>query len=165
MTVGLPRDVECPRGVEHGLIPVARVVEEHDLLGGRDRDTVQLDVPGCGAAEGQNGAGPADELLDRRGQPPVQVLQQHGALVGVLGQRPHGMRRGVARGVVACHRQEHEEGCDLVVGQPLAVDLGLDQGSHQVVARLALAKPGQLLGERRQAPQRLAQRLDRRLVA
>ena len=51
------------------------------------------------------------------------------------------------------------------VGEPVAVDLGLDQRGHQVVAGVLLAVLGQLGGELGQRPQRLAEDLDRLAVA
>ena len=71
----------------------------------------------------------------------------------------------MAGGVVARNREQHEESRDLVVRQALAVDLGLDEAGHQVLARVLLAVRGQLLGERRQRPQRFAQHFDRGAIA
>ena len=71
----------------------------------------------------------------------------------------------MAGGVVAGHRQQHEERGDLGVGEAVAVDLGLDQRGHQVVAGVLLAMLGQLGGELGERPQRFAEHLDRLAVA
>ena len=51
---------------------------------------------------------------------------------------------------------------DLGVGEPLAVDLGLHEGRHQVVAGVLFAVRRELGRELGQRPQRLAEHLDRR---
>ena len=48
----------------------------------------------------------------------------------------------MARGVVTGHRQEHEEGGDLGVGEALAVDLRLHERRHQIIAGMLLAVRG-----------------------
>ena len=68
-------------------------------------------------------------------------------------------------GVVAGHGQQHQERRDLGVSQPVAVDLGLHERRHQVVARMLLAVLGELVGELRQRPQGAAEHLDRLTVA
>ena len=80
----------------------------------------------------------ADELLDH-------LLERHRAgahelhLLGVLEQALHpGGEDGAGRVVAGDHQQE-EEHQHLLVGEPLAVDLGLDEGRGQVVGRVRLA--------------------------
>ncbi len=67
--------------------------------------------------------------------------------------------------VVAGDRQQHEERGDLGVRQALAVDLGLDERGHQVVAGLTFAVDRELRRELGQGPQRFAQDLHRRQLA
>src|SRR3954462_9055950 len=99
VVIGIARDVEAPRVLEGVGVAVARVVEEDDLLALADRLAVKLDVARGRAPEGQYRRGPADELLDGG----VDVLGHERALVAVQRELAHGVRRGVARGVVAGH--------------------------------------------------------------
>ena len=62
--------------LEHLVVAVARVVEEHDLLACRDLLTVQLHLAGGGAAKRHHRRRPADELLNRVGHPAVDVFEQ-----------------------------------------------------------------------------------------
>src|SRR3954469_13024764 len=95
--IGVAGDVEGPWVREGVVVPVARVVEEHDLLALADRLAVQLGVARGGPPEGQHRRRPAHELLDGGGR----VLEDELALVGVQRELAHRVRRGVARRVVA----------------------------------------------------------------
>ena len=62
-----------------------------------------------------------------------------GALVGVLDERQHPVRDQVARRLVAGDGEQQEEQVELELGEPLAVDLGLEQHADDVVAGVARA--------------------------
>ena len=51
------------------------------------------------------------------------------------------------------------------MGEALAVDLGLDEGGHQVVTGLLFAGAASSVANSRQRPQRLPEHLDRRSIA
>ena len=55
----------------------------------------------------------------------------------MLDQRLHAARGGVAGGLVAGQDEQNGVGEDLVVGHRFAVDLGLDEGGHDAVVRVA----------------------------
>ncbi len=61
-------------------------------------------------------------------------LDQPRSLVGEVGERLHRVAGGLAGGVVAGDREQHEERRDLGVGEPGAFDLGVHQRAEQVVA-------------------------------
>ena len=70
------------------------------------------------------GRGPPDDLVGRglRALPLVEL-----PLVGLFDERHHALGDRVAGGLVARHREHHHEEAELVVGELLAVDVGLDQ--------------------------------------
>ena len=57
-------------------------------------------------------------------------------------------RRRVPGRVVAGDGEQHHERADVVVGQPLPVDLGVDEVGEQIVARVGPAVPGEVGAER-----------------
>ena len=98
-----------------------------------------------GAAEVVHRRGPAQDLLDRPVELASRSLTQHLVLLGVLHQRPHAPRGGVAGGLVAGDREQQHEHVELDLGEPVAVDLGVDELGHDVVARIGLALLGELV--------------------
>ena len=76
----------------------------------------------------------ADELLD-------DLLERHRAgadqlhLLGILHQALHPRGEDGPGRVVAGDHQQEEEHQHLLVGEPLAVDLGLDERGRQVLGR------------------------------
>ena len=98
------------------------------------------------ATEVHDRRGPPQDLLDRAGQVAVGVAHQQLVLVGVLEERVHPVRDGVARRLVAGDRQQQEEEVEVHVRQRLAVDLAAEQRGDDVVARVAPSLLGQLLG-------------------
>ena len=54
------------------------------------------------------------------------------------------MRGGLLGGVVARGRQQDQERADLLVGQPVSVDFGIDDAGHQVVAGIVAPELRQL---------------------
>ncbi len=66
----------------------------------------------------------------------------------VLDERVHAVRDRVAGRLVAGDREQEEEQVELEVGQPLAVDLGVQQDAHDVVLRVLATVRGEALGER-----------------
>ena len=63
---------------------------------------------------------------------------------GLFGERDHAVGDGVAGGLVAGHGEHHHEEAELVVGELLAVDVGLDELRDDVVAGVLAALLGHL---------------------
>ena len=106
---------------------------------------MQLGVARGRAAEVREGGEHAQRLLDRAGDE-RRVVEQHAALAGLLQQRPHRAAVRRLRAVVARRHQEEEAHDDLVLLEPLAVDLGVHEHARQVVGRALAA-----LGDQRAA--------------
>ena len=64
MPVRIAGQIQLPGPLEHVVITIPRVVEENDLLPGRERLAVDLDLPRGRAPERHHRGSPADELLD-----------------------------------------------------------------------------------------------------
>ena len=62
------------------------------------------------------------------------VVEGLGPLVGMTPTPVPGVAEQLGGGLVAGHHHQEEEGDDLLVGQLVAVDLGVDQCRGQVVA-------------------------------
>ena len=133
--------------VKHLGVHVGRGVKHDDLVAFGDVVSAQLGVAGGGATEGHDRGGPADDLFDGQRQAGIEVLQEPGALIREIGERLEPVRDGLSGGVVAGDDQQGEDRRDVVVGQPFAVDLGLDHGGHQVVLRLAAAGGDEFVGD------------------
>ena len=103
----------------------------------------ELGVAGRGAAEVGEGREHPQRLLDRA-RDQRRVVEQHLALVGVLEQRPHAAAVGRLGAVVARGHQQEEAHHDLVLLEPLAVELGVDENAGQVVGRVLAALVDQL---------------------
>jgi len=142
--------VELEGALEHLLVAVPRRVPEHHLLAGRDLLAAQLGVARGGAAEVDHGRRPAHDLLDRGGRDGVEVGGPDAALLGEVAERLHAVADRVARGLVARDDQQHEERRELLVGERLAVDLGVDERGDEVVAGVPAAVLGELLRELRE---------------
>ncbi len=78
-------------------------------------------------------------------------------LVGVLRERDHAVGDRVAGGLVARHREHDHEEAELVVGELLAVDVGLDERRDDVVGRVLAP----LLGHRHRVHDQFHRRLRR----
>ena len=133
--------------VEHLGVPVGRGVEHDHLVSLGDLVTAEFGVMRGGAPEGHDRGGPADDLLDGQRQAAVQVLQEPGALIREIGERLEPVRDRLSGGVIAGDDQQGEDRRDVVVGQPFAVNLGLDHRSHQVVLRLAASGGNEFMGD------------------
>ena len=108
--------------------------------------------------------GPPHDLLDRRVDRAVEVVEQDLALVGMARELEEAVTDGVARGLVAGHHQQHEERSELGSGQSLAFDLGLHQRGGDVVAGVGQPVLAELLGVLPQLPSGLERPLDRAAV-
>ena len=151
--VGIAGDVEAVRVDEHGLVPVGgRVVDLYlvvlgDVLAG------QFEVAGGGPAELDDRRGEPQHLF-QRGRQQAQVVAEPDELTGVLRQGQQRVRQQVAGGVVARDHQQLEEPVEVVVGEPVAVDLGVDDRAPHVAGgvrplfRGALPAVGEHLAER-----------------
>ena len=78
----------------------------------------------------------AQQLLDRDGQQLGVVAQRARAVVGALEQRERAGGDQVAGRLGARVLQQHEEHRELHLREAFAVDLGVEQHAHQVVARV-----------------------------
>ena len=118
---------------EDALVEVGRRVPDDHLVARPDLRPAQLDVAGGGAAEVQHRRRPAQDLLDR-GRHERRVGAQPRHLVGVVHERLHAVRDRLAGGLVAGDDEQQEHRVELLLGQALPVDLGLDELRHDVVA-------------------------------
>ena len=81
---------------------------------------------------------PPQPLLDRLLHQGA-VVAQRGELVGVREQPEHQVARRPVRGLGTGREQQSQEGDDLVVGQALAVELGLHEHADDVTTRVGAA--------------------------
>src|SRR5436309_897031 len=132
--------VRRARGVEtvgiapERLVAVRRVVPEDDLVAGADRLPAELRVVRRRAPEVDHRRGPAHDLLDRGRRDALEVGHPPRALGGEVGERPHAVADRVARRLVAGDHEEDEERPELLAGEALPVDLGLDERGGDVLA-------------------------------
>ena len=135
-SLGVRRDVERVRVVEHVLVAVGRRVVDDDLVAFLDLLAAELGVAGGGAPEVVDRAAPAEHLLDARSARASGRSRSSSACVGVLDQRQHAVGDEVAGRLVAGDDQRDEEQVELEVVEPVAVDLGLHERGHHVVPRV-----------------------------
>src|SRR3984957_16714500 len=121
-------DVEAVGIAEHGLVAVGRVIEQHRLVALAVVMPVHGVVPCQGPPHEQDGRGVTDDLLDRGFEPALQVGEEQGPLLRVLGEQHQPVRERVAGGLVARHHQEDEEGGEFGGGELLPVDVRGHQG-------------------------------------
>ena len=136
VVVGRAADVEGVRVLEHLLVAVGGGVVHDDLVALLDRHAADLGVA-CGGAP---------EVVDRRcpsgASPPRRCPRATGrrggarAWSGCSMQGEHRVVDEVPGGLVAGDDQRDEEEVELGVGEPLAVDLGVHERRHDVVARV-----------------------------
>ncbi len=119
----------------------------------RDQHALDLDVARRRAPDAGERRLPAQALLDRLRHERAVVAQRL-ELVGVREQPEQEVARRAVRGLGAGREQQPQEGEDLLVGEPLAVELGLastlmrsSRGSARRSARIA----GSSRGARRDA--------------
>ena len=84
----------------------------------------------------------AQRLLDPQ-RNPLEVVVDRGQLIGVLVTPERRVGKQFGGGLVAGDHHQEQEAEDLFVGEPVAVDLGLQQRRRQVVGELlaALRRP------------------------
>ena len=129
--VGVAKNVERVRIIEHVLVEVRGAVEHHNPLTRLDLDSGQFRIDHRGALKGGDRRGPADDLISRgRGALPLVQIP----LIRVFGEGDHPVRDRVAGGLTAGDSQHQNEEGKLVVGQFLAVHVGIDQSGDDVVA-------------------------------
>ena len=143
------RSKSCGRSEHPVSFTVPRAVEEAHLVALRDLLASQLGIDDRGPRE----------LHHRRAVPPTNSStaamirpsksSDGHALAGVAVKGDGRQRRRVPRRVVAGHGEQHHERPDVVVGQPLAGNLGVHQIGEEVVARVGAAVLGELGAERR----------------
>jgi hypothetical protein len=109
-----------------------------------------------------DGRHPAQHLLDGGGQP-GPVGHQGLPLVGVDDHLEHAARQHVAGGLVATDQDQQRLVDEAVVVEAVAVDLGVDEGAHEVVAGLGPPGGHDAAGELGVGAERL-RRLDHRRV-
>ena len=129
--VGVAKNVERVRIIEHVLVEVRGAVEHHNPLTRLDLDSGQFRIDHRGALKGGDRRGPADDLISRgRGALPLVQIP----LIRVFGEGDHPVRDRVAGGLTAGDSQHQNEEGKLVVGQFLAIDIGIDQSGDDIVA-------------------------------
>ena len=133
--VGRAAHVERVRVGEVRRVAVGGAVEQHHLVARPHRLAAEHGVDRERAAHEDHRRGPADDLLDGRRRDAVEVGEPDLPLLGVLGEQVQALADGVAGGLVARHDEQDEEARQLVGGEPLAVDLGVDQRGREVVGR------------------------------
>jgi len=96
---------------------------------------LELEVLGDRTRGDGDGAPEAHHLLDG-GRGETGIGAELGPLLGMLGKHPHAQAELVAGGVVPGEEQGGDHRLDLVVGQTVIGLAGLQEGGHQVVARV-----------------------------
>ena len=145
--VGVTKDVKGVRVLEHLSIEVRRTVEHHNPLARFDFHAAEFGVDDSGALECRDRRCPADDLVGGGGRtfPLVEL-----PLIRVVEEGDHPVSDRVAGGLAAGDGQhQHEEG-ELVIGELLAVDVGVDQGGDDIVAGFLGLDRGQLHGVHQQ---------------
>ena len=110
---------------------------DDDLVALLDRAAAYLGAGRRGPAEVHHRRSPAQDLVDRGGHQPVDVGAERVELIRVVEQRIHAVRGCVAGRLVAGDRQQQHEHVELELGEPVAVDFGVEELGHDVVARVA----------------------------
>ena len=148
--VGRAADVETSGPRTRSASRLAAGVVDDDLVALPDRLAGDLGVAGRGAAEVVDRAHPSGGTPRWRGPQlvVVDVGDEVGLRVGLLEQRrmAWAMRLRVVS-LPATHEHD-EEHVELVLAEPVAVDLGLDERGHDVVAGVGPAVGGDRLAVR-----------------
>ena len=131
--IRVAQDVERVGVIEDLFVEVGRAVGHHQPLPLLDLDAAQLGVLGGGALERRHRRRPADDLVNGRRRAFLLVQLP---LIRIVRERDHSVRDRVAGGLIARHREHDDEEAELVVGELLPVDVGLDQGGDDVVGRV-----------------------------
>ena len=142
VTVRRSPHVQPVRVGELGVVVVRPGVPDRHLVALLDAAAVHDDVPGRSAAEVVHGVRAPQELV-RGGPGERRVGDQPLQLLGVREKVVEAERDRVARRLVARRREQDEHDAELLLGEPRAVDLGLDQLRRDVLARF----PSPLLAE------------------
>ena len=132
--VGIAPDVDRVGTVEGALVAVGRRVDHQHVVARGDRLTAHLGVLGRHPGERHHRSRVAQQLLDRDRQQ-LGVVAQCSELLGALEQRERAGGDEVAGRLRSRVLQQHEEHRELHLREPFAVDLGVEQHAHQVVAR------------------------------
>ncbi len=143
-SLGVAADVEAVGIGEHVGVPVGGHVVDDDLVAGLDGLAVEHGVAGGRAAEVVDRRAPAQHLLDRA-RVEAGVVAQPLRLVGMVDEGQRAVVDEVPGRLVAGHDQGDEEQVQLEVVEAVAVDLGLDEGGHQVVAGVGPAIGGDVV--------------------
>ena len=141
--IGVAQNVERHRVVEYLFIEIGRPVDHHHPLALLDLHSAKLGVGQRGALKGGHRGGPSDYFVDGGGRPQLLVELP---LVTELSEGVHAMGDRVAGRLVAGHRQQDDEESEFVVGEFVALDVGLHQLGDQVVAGVGASVGGHLHG-------------------
>ena len=104
--VGVAKNVEGVRVVEHLLVEVRGAVEHHNPLTRLDLDSGQFRVHQRGALKGGDWPSPADDLIGR-GRRTLSLVQI--PLIRVVGEGDHPVGDGVAGGLAAGDGERREQ--------------------------------------------------------
>jgi hypothetical protein len=128
-------DVE-PIGIGKAPLVAVRGREEHvDTLTGHDRDAGELGVANATPRDQDDRGLPSESFLDRH-LAQLGLARHRGELLGVREEPEQEVPERAVRGLDPGGEQEPQEGEDLVVGEPFAVDLGLGELADEIVARM-----------------------------
>ena len=130
--------------LEHPLVAVRRTGQQQQDVAVGNRGVVEVQLAGDDAGQELAGRVVAQRLLDPQ-RDPLEIGVDRGQLIGVLVAPERRIGKQFGGGLVAGdHHQEHEAE-HFFVGQPVAVDLGLEQRGRQIVGRLLAAVGDHLL--------------------
>ena len=163
MRVRITRHVEGLGVVEDRLVPIARRIEQQQLVPGRAAPARRA-RSGSSPSAASTSPGSTSGRSPRPpwARPPSKSACHRSRWAGFSVSPTRRVADRVAGRLVAGHRQQDEERADLAVGQPLTVNLGVGQRANQVGRRIVPSLPGQPLHQVRQLRTRPEQ--DRRQV-
>ncbi len=140
--IRFPADIELVGPLENLRVTVGRTEQSRDPLPRPHDHSPDLHVGHGGPFEKVQWRVEAEELLGCGGGQFRRPLNQPPLLLGVAQQRDHAVAEAVDAGLVPGVEQYHDRGNQLVLGQPVALLLRLDEMGDQVVVRTAEAFGG-----------------------
>ena len=123
---------------ELGLVGVGRADHDHHLVPGVDWASAELGVGDGDAGDAHDRGLPPQQLLDGVGDE-LGVLHELATVLRVLGQEGEHAVQGGRHRVEAGDEEEEADVEDVLAGQPVALDLGVEEVREQVVPPLHLA--------------------------
>ena len=87
---------------------------------------------------------PTHDLFDRAWGVALKIAEPNLALLGMFGESHQPVADGIAGGFVASGAQQYKKRRQLLVAEPLAVDLGMEQSGSEVIGGFVGAEGRQL---------------------